>query len=61
MGCEQQLKVTLYKIENDKTVHWRKNETETKEEEKKKLKEEEAEKDEQKECEEAADLVLIVN
>ena len=25
MGCEQQLKAKLYKIENDKTVHWRKN------------------------------------
>ena len=29
MGCEQQLKAKLYKMENDKTVHWRKNENET--------------------------------
>ena len=29
MGCEQQLKAKLYKMEEDRTVHWRKNENET--------------------------------
>ena len=58
MGCEQQLKAKLYKMEEDRTGHWRKNENETEIEEKEKEEEEKKKEEDQKECEEAAEKDL---